>query len=347
MQTFTDETRLKILPHLKGTETLINAIAYKLCGVTANAKVLPLEDLCVADNIVRMRGGFFTGSYIEWQCEIPFIPVDATLNACGVSVFKLNKAYTAQNFRDLVERAKASYDKERWNFCRGNHFISLCKDDDDDFYLVIHASDNSFKFGENGLYPYNGAWYENQIETIVQDDRYIRYIKGAAAEKFYSLYLQAEEQNPLRNKELCARIFGEDCFTEVLYSPHYGMPSKTSIAIGCQWGRKDLVILTAPGKDIFLFNGDSSVKYPHGFGMVVDKIESIDYKSGEFYINNKKIDGLANFIEIASLKNRFSNSTVNQSFLEAFLQGKPFNVVKRLKQIAAYTRDGYCTYIAE
>ena len=68
------------------------------------------------------------------------------------------------------------------------------------------------------------------------------------------------------------------------------MPNKNSIAIGCSWKKEKSVLLTAPGKDIYiikpsLFNDDEKWLTPHGLG-VSATIDSIKYQNG-LYVNNK------------------------------------------------------------
>ena len=344
MTNFFDETRLAILPHLEKTAQLIAGVLKQLNKRDCACKITPLEDLGIPNNVTRMQGGFYTGCLVEWESDIPFVPVDTTVNACGVSVFELDKNVSVQEFINGVNKAKQVFDKT-WNFDNGNHFISLCRDKLGANYLVIHASDNTYKYGKIGLYPYNEPWYESQIQTFTQGDRYLRYISGQTASDFYALYKQAEDANPKRNKKVCEIMFGENCIKNTLYTAHYGMPTQNSVAIGCQWGSQNLVLLTAPSKDIFIFKGDKNVNYPHGFGMKLNQVTSgIEYKKGELFINGSSVAGKNSFIKSGGLINRFANETLNGEFLSGFLGEKPFELTKTLSQICAFTRDGFEKY---
>lgn len=306
--------------------------------------VEPQEDLGFANNIVRMRGGFFTGCFIKWSCSIPFIPVDTTVNACGVSVFKLDEHCSCDQFKKRCINGFSEYSEYDFNFTNGNHFVALCTDDEQNSYLVIHASDKSFKFGENGLYPYENTWFLDKIKTYEFGERYIRYLIGNVAEKFYDIYKRSEYLNPIRNRELCSRIIGNGHWIEVLYSPHYGMPDSNSVAIGCQWKKGNKVLLTAPGNDIFVFKGDDSVKYPHGLGMVKPDLESIHYSGGELFINDKKVSGTGSYISNGKLVNRLNGCAINEDTVRCFLHNKVFDPFLVLHQQAAWTRNGYSSY---
>lgn len=341
-----DKTMCSIYVQLLKTESIITQICTNLSKRDKKAKIESMEDLGIPNNIVRMKGGFFTGCFIEWDCDVPFIPVDTTVNACGVSIFKLKiKKCSANDFRLLVEQARLLYNNFEWNFTNGNHFISLCKNETNELFLVIHASDNTYKYGKDGLYPYNSPWYEKNIQCFIEGDRYLRYIQGEIAEEFYLKYLQAEKANPIRNRNLCCNIFGEYCIEHEIYSPHYGMPNKNSIAIGCQWGREQMVMLTAPGKDIYVFKGDPNIKYPHGFGMKLRECTSgIEYKQLELFINGQIINGNASFIKSGEIENRYLEENIDKDFIGSFLGDKPCNILMRLHQIAAFTNSGFCIY---
>lgn len=344
MTIFNDKTRREILPHLEKTKDLICKTLEEINGEKGFCEIIPLEDLCIPNNVVRMQGGFYTGCLVKWESKIPFVPVDATVNACGVSVFKLSKMLTENEFLSGVNRAREVFG-DSWNFDNGNHFVSLCKGENGDAYLVVHASDNTYKYGEKGLYPYNNPWYESEIQVYKQENRYLRYIKGQSASDFYELYKLAEKSNPLRNRKLCEIIAGESLIQSEIYTPHYGMPNQNSVAIGCQWGRKQLVLLTAPSKDIFVFEGDKNLLYPHGFGMKLGNITSgIKYENGELFINGESVKNKSSFIKSGGLENRYQNKNINREFLKQFFSEKTYLISAVLKQICAITRDGFEIY---
>ena len=92
--TINDSTQKNILQHLEVTETLLGNVASKLSNCDKRATIYSMPDLGIAQNGTRMLGGFYTGACYTWDSDVPFIPVDATVNVCGTAVYKLNKNIT-------------------------------------------------------------------------------------------------------------------------------------------------------------------------------------------------------------------------------------------------------------
>ena len=65
-KTFSDNTQKAIMPHLKITEQLVSSALEKETGKECNVEITAMPDLGLANNSLRMRGGFFTGMFIEW-----------------------------------------------------------------------------------------------------------------------------------------------------------------------------------------------------------------------------------------------------------------------------------------
>ena len=83
-----DTTQTVLLPYLAKTEELLDELV-RLHDPYGWAKVIPCNDLGFPNNIMRIAGGFLTGAYYNWSCTVPIVPVDATINTCTSSVFKL------------------------------------------------------------------------------------------------------------------------------------------------------------------------------------------------------------------------------------------------------------------
>ena len=96
--TINDLTQENILEHLNKTEKLLSKVATKLSNSEKTATIYAMPDLGIAQNGTRMIGGFYTGACYTWNSDIPFIPVDATVNVCGTAVYKLNKNITNEEF---------------------------------------------------------------------------------------------------------------------------------------------------------------------------------------------------------------------------------------------------------
>ena len=245
-----------------------------------------MPDLGIAQNGTRMLGGFYTGACYSWNSDVPFVPVDTTVNVCGTTVYKLNQNITVQEFQkrlDNVMQNRDTYlkyasthlpsqildsidleraDKFYWNYNVGNHFAILAEQNDDNSeltegqYMIVHASAIELKKDnlKYGLYPVEGNWYYDDIKTIYDDNenRYLRYIYGKKAVQFAELASMLQKINKDRNRYFCKTVLGELAGEEVINLSHYGMPTNNAVCIGCQWEQEDFTLLTAPGNDIFL-----------------------------------------------------------------------------------------------
>ena len=181
-----DKAQEIICSRLAYTEYMLTEVLKKFNNNFGRVEITALEDLGFPNNLSRMRGGFFTGITVKWESGIPFIPVDATVNSCGVSIFKYEGRI---DFPDFQEKMNQLDQKLKCiglvnNFTRGNHFLSFCSDAEGSQYLVLHASDNKYKFGEKGLYPREDTWYHNQMQTEYFSGGYIRFLLGKPAEKY-------------------------------------------------------------------------------------------------------------------------------------------------------------------
>lgn len=295
-RTLGDQTQLAILPHLKETENLAAQAIRRETGIDSGAQITAMPDLGLANNAIRMKGGFFTGMYMEWNSNVPFIPVDATVNSCGVSVYILNEGIPAQEFAERIVVAKQSLAAGgyNWNFERGNHFISICRMGDGRYCAVMHASADEYKrdLRDYALYPDQGVWYHDQIKTVWNHDhsRYLRYLAGSSAERFIDIALGLEEINHRRMQDFAKIIFGSILDYELIYVPHYGMPTASSVAIGCSWQSNRSILLTLPGRDFCAIKNTDDHKWltPHGFGASVPNPD-ISYDKSGFRINGKQI----------------------------------------------------------
>lgn len=299
-----DSTQEKIIPILKETKELFLKAIKKESRANGKVSLTAMPDLGLANNITRMSGGFFTGMFLEWESEIPIVPIDTTINSCGVAIYLLKNKMSVKNFEKCFVNVDKKIKEElgyNWNFQRGNHFITLGKLENGRYCIVMHASADEYKkdMGDKSLYPpgndeeYERIWYSKDIKTVrstSNKNRYLRYLYGDAAKKFISIAIRLEIINHIRMKEISEYLFRDYIDKELIFIPHYGMPNKNSIAIGCSWKKEKSVLLTAPGKDIYiikpsLFNDDEKWLTPHGLG-VSATIDSIKYQNG-LYVNNK------------------------------------------------------------
>lgn len=281
-----DNTQKEILKHLETTSKLLSKVGTKLSETQKESMIYAMPDLGIAQNGTRMLGGFYTGACYSWNSDVPFAPVDTTVNVCGTTVYKLNQNITVQEFQkrlDNVMQNRDTYlkyasthlpsqildsidleraDKFYWNYNVGNHFAILAEQNDDNSelpegqYMIVHASAIELKKDnlKYGLYPVEGNWYYDDIKTIYDDNenRYLRYIYGKKAVQFAELASMLQKINKDRNRYFCKTVLGELAGEEVINLSHYGMPTNNAVCIGCQWEQEDFTLLTAPGNDIFL-----------------------------------------------------------------------------------------------
>lgn len=313
--TLGDRTQEHIASHLVGTEQMLARAASKVSGKDRGAQITAMPDLGLPHNVRRILGGFFTGAVYNWESDIPLVPVDATVNSCGVSMFKLrNDISSKEEFdRMLAAAIKKSKDQSSyiWNFASGNHFVIYGEVKDsktlpDGKYVTMHSSASEFKSQHNGLYPTAGNWYADNIETIEdgQTGRYIRYVQGRTAERFAQIAELLETFNKIRHRYFAEIIFGAgNIEQEVSNEQHYGMPTTDSVAIGCQWSRENmLLLLTAPEKPIFLVKPTEGQQndvqvgskklllYPHGLGKRSNQPLDMAFSLAALQMNGKTFE---------------------------------------------------------
>lgn len=344
-----DSTQKAICAQLEITEELMRRVGKNLTSKDIYCEITTAEDLGFSNNVMRMRGGFYTGMKIEWECDTPFIPVDATVNACGVSAFCVDEKITYDEFTYRVKRGIDQFRKDynEPNFNVGNHFVSFCYDSNSrGYFLVIHASDNDYKYGARGLYPREDSWFFDKIKVEVLGNRYLRYISGDTACHFYSIYKKSEKENNNRNRQFATYILKGQKYRDYVYTAHYGMPSECSIAIGCQWRGNPYVLLTAFGKNIYILNYDYGERppiIPHGFGAkYIKECEKIEVLDGKLIINDVVMPD-KDLLNSPYIENRYSKQIVDETFIGEFLFNKNYRIVNTLKQLYSYNRQGfYC-----
>lgn len=365
--TLQDHTQEAILPHLNVTEQLMACALEKENGHACNVEIAAMPDLGLANNSTRMRGGFYTGMFVKWDTDIPFVPIDATVNSCGVTVFLLNNIIEPQALFERIKEAKRKAEAVgyNWNFERGNHFITLCRDDFEKYYLVMHASADEYKKNIRGqaLYPTDLVWYHDDIKVIFDNakNRVLRYIVGKSADKFISVATGLEAINQNRMLYIADAIAGNDIKQELLYVPHYGMPSENSIAIGCSWKSQKSILLSVPGSDMYIVrNADDRVGdniddnvgadkknwlMPHGFGAQITN-PVIVYQGGELYINRMRITCDEDVALLKEKEIRCAKSDTNQVHyhVDKILEAMSARITNRLHPIAMVNKDGFVVY---
>lgn len=391
-----DCTQENIIERLKNTEKLLKTVATKLSKEEKDAKIYVMPDLGIAQNATRMLGGFYTGACYTWDTDVPFIPVDATVNVCGTAIYKLNKSISNEEFinrlNNILNDRKSYLDfankhlplevlktidindasKYYWNYTNGNHFIIFAESDGEyglekGQYMIVHASAIEFKKDnlEFGLYPVKGNWYYDDIKTEYDEDskRYLRYITGEKAKRFYDIATYLKDFNKIRNSYFCKAVLGDLLQKEVINISHYGMPTNNSICIGSQWEQLDYALLTAPGNAIYLVHPKLNLNNtfaldninitltPHGCGVKMnnstDKIEYLDKNTLKVGNNIFSLGNSVNIGIDVSIRTNGMNKEELDTYILNILKQCPGTVYGKLKQRYAKTKSGDFEFIKE
>ena len=347
--TLSDRTQKKVLRELETTEKLISKVATKLSSTQKTCEIYAMSDLGIAHNVTRMRGGFFTGAAYKWeQSDIPFIPVDTTINVCGTALYKINSDMKITEFRKRCEKALEATSKYDWNFTNGNHFISLCYSENkmgmqEGYYMLVHASACEYK---EALYPVIGNWYYQDICTERLNHRYIRYIKGDKAEKLYEWAKLMESYNRERNHNFCKRVLSGNMGGEILSVSHYGMPSIHEVLIGVQKTGGLATLLTSPGKNVYIVKKIENAKnnyMPHGFGLELPEESDFTYHRNGIQIGEKKFySGSITIGEDAINRHSFSETDESlRKHIRKIAQINDLEICAELKQICSFSANGF------
>ena len=314
-----DDTQTVLLKYIKRTKEIFECVLKKYDSSTleidgvdvpsSGVMIYPSLDLGFPNNVQRLAGGFATGMLITWKCGTAIIPVDATVNVCSSSVYKINDfpEMSSQEFEDYIDSIVMKATKEKgysFSFDNGNHFIMIAQSTDDkELYVVMHSSVKEFKDSYMGLYPVEENWFSDSIRVYKEKQRYLRYIKDEDARQFAAYAHKLEQYNVQIHKWYAEQIgILEDNKIKKHTFHHYYMPNDSTIAIGTFLEKPGTVlpIFSSVGKDIYLFkisdenwkiriNGEEKCLVPHGWGQVIENIQSIssDYKKKQLKIDNE------------------------------------------------------------
>lgn len=351
-----------LIPYITETERIFRN-ALRTLDRSADCRIVGAADLCIPHDVIRLAGGFATGCFVEWSCDVPVIPVDTTVNIDTSSIFYIDEdlggQFTPETFADLIE-VTTSGSSYVWNFNKGNHFISLARQrSDGQLALIFHSNEKEFKYQTNGLVPVPGNWFWDDIQVFRSDDRYIRLLVGANATHFASVAKMLEEFNIQRHRffalQLCkkvSKIVGER------HDHHYFMPTPSSVAMGvyvCSPG--DVVpVFSKPGGAIPMFAADGGgansvgekVLVPHGWGKTSSKPLSVSLEDGRLNVNGLRFhiaprESLGKHPDLL-LRDFSSDPTAEDGFFAKVQSFCPGRVVDVFDQIVSYSQFGVCAH---
>lgn len=357
-----DHAQSFLVPYLQRTERLFEA-ALKSLDPQAHCRITPAADLCFPHDVVRIAGGFGTGCLVEWQCSVPVIPIDTTVNIDITSLFRtsdtLSDVFSEEFFATLRKTIEDESSYE-WNFHKGNHFIAAVQRESDGApALFFHSNEKEFKYQFNGLMPVPGNWFWDDVRVFNDGDRYIRLLVGDRAELFYQFSRMLHEFTELRHAFLADRIRGEVRVTSAEHKFHYYMPNAQAVAIGCYLcdAGDEVPILSRPGRPIDIFKaaaggrnsvsllaGGEKLIVPHGWGKTSLDPVLVSFGEKTFSINGmsfpiepKATLGIHPGLVLRDFADAASDSG---SIFRRMAQHCPGQVVDRLQQCAWYNKDG-------
>jgi len=258
--------------------------------------MIALPDFTYTRNKNRWDAGFPYGCIIRLpQFQAPFIPIDFRPNCCGVAFAEISKSFeTFNELRIKYDNVIKKLSKiERSDLNRGNHFLAIYKaQKDEKYYCLLHCS---FKFAKNELYrehndllnkAYKFSFFANDIHYLIGDD----------ALKFYSTYIQLEEESLALREQILENLFTE---THMLFNQtHEGFLNMGTLLLGAYASQADFEfpLMISPNHDLFLVRVNTPINLrhgnqlycaPHGAGYALNSVvsaEACDFCGSEEYI---------------------------------------------------------------
>lgn len=326
-----DKSQEVLLAHIKETERLLNKVVKKYDKRDeSGAVIIPSLDLGYPNNVMRLAGGFATGMLVDWDCGTSFVPIDATVNVCTSSVFKITPGkellHDFEGFVKKVTETDATSLGYSFSLKSGNHFLMLAKDENNEYYLVLHSSVKEMKESYLGLYPSEVNWYSSRVksdppEGIQSNERYIRYIKGEEATYFIKTAHYLEKYNVEIHEWISSKLNCGRKDKNPIIRHHYYMPTDSSIAIGTFVEAPGTIVplFSDVGKPVYLFEiGKDNWTYnlggnkgevcvvPHGWGQQIENVKSIKNRNGKLILGCE--DGIEQSYDIYS-KERFTDKS--------------------------------------
>lgn len=354
-----------LVPYLRDSERLLRSAVTQI-DPSGDAQITLAADLSFPHDVMRLCGGFATGIFVEWRCEVPFLPVDIAMNIDVSSIFLLHDDWASQLDEQDFERLRQTFASSSYvfNLDKGNHFISAGVSEHEGPVLVVHSNEKEFKFQSNGLVPVAGNWFAEKVQEVRANGRMLRYLAGEPAARVISLARSLDEYSIERHR-FVASVLGDFAgWRGERHDIHYFMPTPQAACLGsflCQPG--DVVpIFSAPGCPIDLFQveagGENVVAsmcddqtwllVPHGWGKTALASTKIRVQSDGCAIDDRwyaaepqvslgKDPGL--------VKRVFATDPASPTSMTSYMkQHCPGRVVDQIHQLASYSREGFARH---
>lgn len=353
---YIDSTQEKLYSMLETTENVMNHLL-ATNTFSGNAKIVCNLDLGFPHDVIRIAGGFATGIYVYWNSKIPFVPIDICMNACTVSVYKLDQIKSEIITENKVDELLNKLNSSSYiaNFHRGNHFISYVESViDGSRYIIVHSSAAEFETLYNGLYPVENNYFFDKIKIFYYDKQYIRYLDGQAAELFQKMAANLYAFNENRHDFIISLLVGQDAkIHNSKHYHHYGMPSSNEAIIGCHLieAGEQTPLLTRPGENIYIIQYNKTIDQeflmmdkfttPHGFGKCHLDVPNIKINITR---NTFELDSLEYKIKYGESLRSHPNLQLRNLPVEVFLDYLSMNydykIIQEFKQLVSYNKLG-------
>ena len=99
-----DGTQKRIIEELRITQELLCELSTKLSGRDRGVEIVALPDLGMPNNVTRICGGFYTGALYKWEADVPFVPIDTTVNVDTVTLFELHGGFSNRAEFDFCDQ---------------------------------------------------------------------------------------------------------------------------------------------------------------------------------------------------------------------------------------------------
>jgi len=304
-----DSSQKVLIPYISETKNIMRKVV-KTFDRNGEVHIIPSLNLGFPSYIAQLAGGFASGMFIAWKCDVPIVPIDIRSYVCSTSYYKFSQInlsgknildfFNADNINKVIRKGLDLGMPISFNL--PDHFLMLCKSkDSSEYYLMINSSvpqNSNIYFGRN-FTPHH--WYSDAVERY-QDkktNRYFDYLKDLAAEKFIYKEKELKIENEYMHNWFAQELLGDIkpylCKTYL----HDGMPSDFTVAIGTYViDKNDVVpIFTKEGKPFCMFrvsddmwnieiNGKIKYIVPYNLGKTIQWNDLI----GKTDINTKDLD---------------------------------------------------------
>lgn len=256
-----NERQRKIIKELEITERMLTNIATHISNREMKAEICVLPDVNDSEDISDQM--FFNGTLAYWDTDIPFIPIEPTMNVSGISIYRLNNFMHPLQFMERIGKALRNT-KYNWNYSARDQLIALMSASGKEClqkgqYLLLSMPINEYqqKHMEDGIIT-PGNWFYDKIKTKIDivTGKKLDYLEGKDAEKFYSIAKRLEKYYIDRNDYFANLVLKESYDKRVLLATNYGMPTLNSVAVGCYWQCKMYPLIVKPKNKVYLMYPD-------------------------------------------------------------------------------------------